>query len=276
MSRILSILSFAAAAAAAITTTVMMPSNLDSEEVGYYGSVVGAENGKTTLALVYDNDTDTDNLYRIRSWPNTFTFQGSTSFEAVYTTSESFEQGDMTISVGCSVPAKTRAKPTCTYSTNGALAYKSMCSPYSTYTDVYTTTYEYTYSSDRYGPESTETYVETVDYRSYIPSFCTEGTTIPESYAVDTMTLSRSRINEFQVVITAGEEKLSATAGSSASGSGPAPTGTGAQGTAGNGTSPTGPSAAASAPINTGAAMPMITAAPMLAGLGAAVAALVL
>lgn len=256
----LSTVLFAASAAAQLTTSMWMPSSYDPSEVGFYGSVVDVKDGKTTVALQFDDDTDMDSIYVYDNTPETITIQGSTWFESVATTTERFEEGDMTYSIGCSVPARSRAKPTCTYSMGGELAYKSYCSDYSSYTDAYTSTYEYTYTADEWYPETVETYIRTVDYRTYIPEECSSGSTLPEDIAVQTVTMSRGYIETYQVVITAGEEKLSATAGS-------APQGTGAQAT--NGTI-TGGTPTANAPQNTGAAAPMVTQAPLLAGLGVA------
>ncbi|KAF2119954.1 hypothetical protein BDV96DRAFT_595559 [Lophiotrema nucula] len=271
MSPIFSTLVFAVAATAQITTSIWMPSGLDDQEVGFYASIIGNENGKTTMALTYDNNTDTENIsYYDYTAPSTITIQGSTWYETQTTTTDSFEDAVGTYGLSCSLPTQTRARPTCVYSQGGPLAYKVYCSDYSSYTDVYTSTWEQTYTSDEFGPETVYTGVETVDYRTYIPDFCTEGSTLPEDIAKTTMTVSRGYVQTYQVVITAGQEKLAATAGASVSNSGAPTTGTGAVATGAN-ASGTGPLQAS----GTGAA-PVMTAAPALLGLGAAMAAFVL
>ncbi|KAF2740740.1 hypothetical protein EJ04DRAFT_164380 [Polyplosphaeria fusca] len=274
MSLFLSSLLLAATATAQVTTSIRMPGNLDDYDVGYYASVVGNSDGALTLALQYDNDTDIDALGVYENAPETATLKGATWFESVVTTTDPFENNAaMTMSLACQMPTAGRAKPTCVYSMGGELAFSSYCSDYSTYTDVYTTTYVDSYSSDEFGPATEYTYTETVDYGDYIPEFCTEGSTLPESIAVETVTLSKSYIGTYQVVITAGEEKLDATAAAApssgasqtASTTGAAPAPTGANGTVTSGT-------ASAPPQGTGAA-PLMTMAPALVGLGAAIAA---
>jgi hypothetical protein len=270
MSLAISTLLFAASATAQYTTSFWMPSRFN-DEIGFEGSVVDVKDDKTTIAIVYDQDSNTDGFSLQGLEPETITLQGTTWFETVTTTSESFEEGDATYSIGCSIPSRTRAKPVCTYSVQGVLAYNQYCSDYSTYTDAYTTSYEYTY--DGFDTTSVETIIETIDYRTYIPDFCLSGSLLPESIALNTGTMSRTDIETYQLVITAGQEKLGATAGSTPTGTSAKETSTGTQSVATRSDGST-PTAAASAPENTGAA-PMITAAPILAGLGA-MAALVL
>ncbi|KAF2652944.1 hypothetical protein K491DRAFT_27822 [Lophiostoma macrostomum CBS 122681] len=279
-SPMLTTLLFAASAAAQITTSFWMPyPALDSGEAGYVGSVIDVDGGKTTLRIEYDDDTDTD-AYYYNDTPQTITLQGSTYYEEYLTTTDSYYGLDYTWSIGCSHGASTRAQPHCTESSNGGYIYSAYCDYYTSYTEAYTTTDLYTYSSDSYGPATTETFVETYNPSSYIPDFCTESgaSTIPESLATTSETLSASYVETYQLVITAGEEKLSA-ASSSSSGSGSSSattTGTGAQSGA-TGASQSQPTGTASqAPDGTGAAMPMITRAPVMAGLGLAVAALAL
>jgi hypothetical protein len=278
MSPFISTLLFAASAAAQVTTSIWMPNGVsDNVQVGYVGSLVNIQNDKTTLALQYDKDTDTSALYIWENIVQTITIQGSTWYESVYTETDVDMSAEATYSLGCEVPAKTRAKATCTYSMGGPLALSSLCGEYSTYTDVYTSTYEFTYSADEYGPASTRTYTELIDSSTDIPSYCVSASTLPKNIAVNTEALPRSYIQTYQLVITAGQEKLSATAGAT-------PTGTSAMVTSVSGAQVTGkpgngtvPASVTAAPVeHTGAATPMMTMAPALAGLGVALAALVL
>jgi hypothetical protein len=213
----------------------------------------------------------------------TLTLKGSTWFESNSATSYPGE-GDYTISVGCSIPASrgNGQRPVCTYSQNGAYLVSQYCSDYSSYSEPSTEHYTYTYTSED-GTESTETVTETYNYQSLVPDMCTEGASaLPEDIAVATQKLDWSDVDAITVVVTAGEEKLTATAGASPSNTGARftgitgtaqPTGTGA---ARQGGSPTGPSGVPAAPEETGAAAPLRTFAPALAGLGVAMAALVL
>jgi hypothetical protein len=281
MSFILSTILLAASASAQITTTIRLPGNLWDDEVqlGYYASVVDNSNGALTMALSFDNDTDTEALGLDATTVETATFKGATWYESIQTTTDPFENGAaMTVSYACNMPTAGRARPTCVYSVGGELAFSQYCSDYSSYTDFYTTTYTDSYSADEFGPATEYTYTETVNYATYIPDFCTEGSTLPESIAQETVTFSKSDIATYQVIITAGQEKLDATAAATAS-SGASATATGASArtgtgaapaaTGGNGTAPSG--TASQPPAGTGAAA-MITLAPAFVGLGAAVA----
>jgi hypothetical protein len=165
----------------------------------------------------------------------------------------------MTIDVGCSRKDE-RDTATCQMSTVG---YSSILSSYCnsvTGNAGSVTTYTRT-RSDR-----TEIKTATIPSieDSELPEMCTA--TGAAANGVSTLTMdgeSASLFNTFQLVITAGAEKLTAAA---------TPTG-GAKQTGSAGQS-AGQSAAATGQ-STGAA-PMMTAAPMLAGLGAAAAAIFL
>lgn len=101
--------------------------------------------------------------------------------------------------------------------------------------------------------------VETIT-RTYIfgpwtrefPTWCSISDFVPSSGFQIAVSARREDIDTFQLFITAGQEKLSATPAVGASISSATPTGAGAG--------------------SSGAAVPMKTAAPMIAGLGAAVA----
>jgi hypothetical protein len=281
----LTTLLFAASAAAQITTSFWMPYGvLDAGEAGYVGSVIGVDGDKTTLQIEYDDDTDTD-AYYYSDTPQTITLGGSTYYEEIITTTVDY-YGDYTWSIGCSQAESTRAQPKCTESSNGAYIWSAYCDYYTgSYTEAYTTTELVTWTSDEYGPATTETYIETYDPATYIPDFCTNSgsSAIPESLATTSETLSASYVETYQLVITAGTEKLSSgssSGSSTASGSGSSratTTGTGAQSGATGASQGQQTGTAGGIPDGTGAAsMPMITRAPMMAGLGLAVAALAL
>jgi hypothetical protein len=276
MSPILSTLIFASAAAAQVTTSIWLPGAPYGEDnIAFQASVVNVDGDAVTMAIGMDSE-------EYLSASETVTFHGSTAYENVITTSDSYGdyEGDLTVSYGCT---KDGNKPVCTYSYNGPVAWSSYCEDYTSYTKVVTSTQTYTYDS----PESTVEQIETYDYRDQVPDFCLTGSVLPDKYAINTVEADDTDVQTYAVTITAGENKLSATAGATPTGS--AASSTKKTGTAsatptpsgGSGNNSTGPASSgspspSSAPVeqSTGAAAPMKTLAPALAGLGALVAAL--
>jgi hypothetical protein len=270
MSPILSALLFAVAATAQVTTSIWMPSPYqDDTHIGFYASVVGVSEGKTTLALSFDNKTDLATAgYVVEDEPNTMTFYGNNRFESVTTTSEVDNGPALTMGYGCE---ETRAGAVCRFASEGPAVYSSKCASYSDYTDVYTTTREIAYGADY-----TVTETSTIDYRTRVPAYCKSGSTLPESVVAHTYSIEKHEIATYQVVITAGAEKLSATAGATPASSVPAPTGSGAFSLhRGQNVVPT---ETGSAPVvqATGAAGALLPLHPALAGLGAAAVAFML
>lgn len=267
MSPILSTILFASAAAAQVTTSIWLPAApYGQEQFEFQASVVGVDGDAVTMAIGMDSGD-------FAGTSETITYHGTTAFENVITTTDSYGdwEGDMTVSYGCS---KEGNKPVCTYSYNGPIAWSSYCEEYSSYTEVITTTETYTRRASTY--ELTETY----DYRTEVPDFCMTGSVLPESIAIDTVSAEGTDVQTYAVTITAGASKLGATAGATPTGSA-SKTGTSsasptASPTGGNNsTGPAGtPSQSAPAEQSTAAAAPMKTLAPALAGLGALVAAL--
>lgn len=102
------------------------------------------------------------------------------------------------------------------------------------------------------------------DLRTKIPELCATASTVPESFLQETFTTERQgrKTSEYQVLITAGLEKLEASTGAASTITGAQATGTG--------------DSALTRSATTGAAAPMRTVAPMLMCWGVAVAALVL
>lgn len=157
--------------------------------------------------------------------------------------------------IRCEKQTETGAAPTCTISYGRALAAEMGCKtaerPGTTVVYTYTNSYpaRLTYSA------GVETVHQTIEYLS-LPtgkpySWCSDGDFqgYPSDFSgsVETLsTLSAAYAATYQVIITAGQEKL------------PSKTGSGEQ------------------PSSTGAAVPLRTAAPAYIGLGAALAAFVL
>ena len=268
MSPILSTILFASAAAAQVTTKIWLPGSPGEDDYQFQASIIGADGDDVTMAI----EMSGDDYY---GSTETVTYHGTTSFENIITTSDSYGsyKGDLTVSYGCSKRGDT---PRCTYSYNGPVAWSSYCEDYTSYTAVITETSTYTYDS----PPSTVEQVETYDYRSQIPSFCLSGSVLPDEYAIETLSLEDSEVATYAVTITAGEEKIGATAGASPTNSGASPTKSNSSvkptssPSGSNSTSPTGTPTPPAEQSSTGAAAPMKTLAPAIAGLGALVAAL--
>jgi hypothetical protein len=248
---------------AQITTSVaLINNNLGTDKIGFLGSVIGASNGHTTLAISFDNGTDIEALHLgeisqiITVSPNSFEYaQDSTQEDDP----DRPERRGPNYILHCDIATASSNDPaSCTYSYGPRYARALNCQQYDgdSSTDYETFTHSYpgreTYSA------GVETVTKTFIYAPFTgttASWCSNSSYYPESGEIVTLTLKREYVKTFQVVITAGMEKLSATQGASASPSSATPT---ASAGAGDG--------------SRGAAMPLRTAGPVLAGLGAAAA----
>ena len=263
---ILFTLFFAAVASAQVTTSLWMPSPYqDDTHIGFHASVVGVSEGKTTLALSFDNKTDLATAgYIVEDEPNTMTFYGSSRFESLTTTTDA-DGAALTMGYGChevSARGGVSVGAACRFASEGPAVYSSYCASYSDYTGVSTETRDHT--------------TTTIDYRTRVPSFCKSGSKLPESIIANTYTIEQKEIATYQVVITAGAEKLSATAGATPSSSVPAPTSTGAfKLHQGQNVVPS-QTGSAQPTHETGAAGALLPLHPALAGLGAAAMAFLL
>jgi hypothetical protein len=255
----------AATASANITTSYFLPNtSYGTNRLRFVASVINASDDRVTLAVDLDDDPDYTNFGIL---PETWTF-GSTLFE--YSTSAllnyggSYSSGAFAQSVHCEIPSAASSAD-CTAS-NGPELVKGEC-VLGNYTDIPENrrsaeeiTQLYTFSdTDTAG---VETIVRTIPGipSSPNPKWCGTETdpaniSVPSSELVMTFQEAKSSFNQYEFIITAGEEKLpSATTGQTASTGNPVPTGT-------EGSKPAFPGAA-----------PMKTVAPALAGLGVAVA----
>jgi hypothetical protein len=249
MSVILSAALFASFASAQMTTSAWMPGLSDSN-MTFIGSVISANKDRTTLSIEYQSSDMTDNEMFSQA-PKTVTL-GSNTYVGFEVFQEVLDDGDftMTISAACS-RTNTDADATCVMSTSGI------------------------------GP--------------IMSALCAEGEEADADYCTQsggleiavTTTLPADYFGTFPLVITAGEDKLSAsaaatpspsgasmTSGSSGSAAASASSGSGTGSATGTGPSATGAASSSSTEVAeaTGAA-PMMTMAPALAGLGAAAAA---
>lgn len=260
---------FAASASAQLTTSIWAFNGIGTEKVGFYGSVVNANSTHTTLVLVYDNGTDTTNYgTAAQTWTigPTFWEQSTTHRYANHRTESDSQPDDEKYKLRCEVQTSTDAIPTCTasYGRVAGAAFQCQTGDGPERTVFFTRTH--TYSGRGTYSAGVETIVQafTVKPRSDTADWCDQDT-FPATYTgtVTSGTFAHSDIGTYQVVITAGQEKLNATTGASATLSSAQPTGSQAQ-------------SGSAAATFTGAAAPMKTVGPAVVGLGAAMAAFVL
>ncbi|KAF1844261.1 uncharacterized protein K460DRAFT_369127 [Cucurbitaria berberidis CBS 394.84] len=257
MATILTTTLFATYAAAQLTTSIWLPGAANANQ-SFVGSVIEQNGDHTTLSLAFEQGpAQTPDYYR--SAPDTVTIGGTTfvAYEATAVDPVGESKKTITVSLACS-RARASAAPTCTMSTIGAEAVLSeLCAGLST--------------------ESQATPVEGAQY-------CTNGADLTFQQTLTLSGDSQHYLNNYQVIITAGTEKLGASAAAtptassaSATGSTSAPansgSGSGSSTAAGNVSSVTGARPSSSVPQQTtNAAAPMRSMAPALAGLGAAAA----
>jgi hypothetical protein len=230
MTALLSILFFAAIATASITTTVHIPSVWNKEiDFSLVGSVVAVDGDATTLMVKYDDRADCSSYQN--NPEATWTFYGKTGFEDSGSTTDTDGLGPSTAHVKCNMPSSHLGSATCTYSNNGRFRVSVHCSWASRYATPDVETYTRSYYSDEDGPARIETQTSTYDRRSMYPEdfyeFCktgSGGSVLPENVAISTGTFPYQMIGKLQVDITAGEEKLPATAGATPTNSEAKPT----------------------------------------------------
>lgn len=226
----------ARSALAEITTSFWVPNYGESEKLGFYGSVIGASNGHVTVAFEYDNSTDMEGL-RIGTDRDAGTYIiAPTLYE--FSTTARYDDHVESWTYRCEM-ADTAAHVTevaCTdiNDDSGVGARRRYCDSINTRSErvIYPTlTDTHTYGSGTWGPPGTETWVHTIyeptTTRTAAADWCT-GSGVPASALAVTETLPRESFITWQVIITAGEEKLSATTG--ANGATPSARPTGSQG----------------------------------------------
>jgi hypothetical protein len=255
MSSILATTLFAASAAAQLTTSIWLP-GAGNSNISFVASVIEQSGDRTTLSLDFADPTASEDDYYGEA-PATVTVGGETYAAYQATASDLFGEDDTTVTISLACErSDTSAVPTCTASSKGfESVISALCSS-----------------------AATESHVTPMEYDAY----CTETDFTTET----TMTLSGDSqyyINQFPLIITAGTEKLGASAAATPTSSGARSTGSGsaspASGSASGSPASTGAgsaSAASSGAVNeqsTAAAPPMKTMVPALAGLGAAAAA---
>jgi hypothetical protein len=272
---------FAASATAQVTTSILMyKPQFGTDKIGFLGSVIGVSNSYTTIALAYDNGTDTDAL-GLYEETQTVTvgptlWEAATSFhlDEDSTTTTTYPVSDAeSYTFRCEIPtAPANAQPACTMSYGGALAQYVECDTDEGSIQQASTSYDttlYTYSGRGTYSAGVETVTETYIFgpnSNSAPSWCSDESYFPSSGYVSVTSVKREDFASYQVVITAGAEKLSATAKASASVTSPSATGSSATGSK---------TSASVATASKAAAAPMMTVGPVVVGLGAAFAAFV-
>ncbi|EAT79063.1 hypothetical protein HBH56_073600 [Parastagonospora nodorum] len=243
----------AASVTAQLTTAIpLLRSGFGTDKIGFYASVIGVSGPNTTLAVTYDNGTDTRAVGLMRE-PTTMTISPNMfDFDTDVPTSS----GTNFYNLRCDLQAS--ADPACTLSYNPSMARRVLCPNMVSTTETIYQYYVHTYPA-RLGYEAG---VETVMRDITIgvntrarPTWCTDSSYLPSEGLVERPSVSREDVASYQVVVTAGEEKLKATQGSGVSGSVATPT--------------------VSVPLSTftGAAAPVKTVMPALVGFGAVAAA---
>ncbi|KAG9184942.1 hypothetical protein G6011_11772 [Alternaria panax] len=275
---------FAATAIAQVTTSFWMPSwALKAEHIGFVASVVKSNETHTTIVADFDNGTDTSAL-SLGGSPMTMTigptvFGLDLSLDGVGATGPDDESYDYF----CHWPNPDDANSnrTCAMSYSPYMASLLYCNA-TTLPSTSESAWILTHTYPARGSESagTETVKQTVTfgYGSPIPASTEEpalcsglssGEQPDEGYAVE-MGLPASSIQIYYLVLTAGTDKLEASQAANPTVSSARATGTGdAEETGAS-------SGSAAQPEATEGAAPMVTRVPMLAGLGAAVAALLI
>lgn len=262
MHSILPLAIFAARATAQLTTALWYigDSNVNASAETFVGSVVALNNDRTTVAIIVvplSGVTPT-----ISPTPDTITIGGLTYGGFTITEVGNDHPAPQTEYMQCSrANTEDAANATCTFSAISAKeSLREDCSRYSK-SEILTETY--TITRTRFPSRSatstqvtTRTQTSTLNYASAAaPSYCTMSA-IPEDAVQDTLTYpggSGHIMTTYELILTAGLEKLNAT--TAGSGANAASTAAGATGT------------------SKAAAVPMRTGAPVLVGIGAAVAA---
>lgn len=280
MARLIATLLFAALASAEYTTTVWLSKIANSDKYGYVASVIDADEQHVTMSLEYDSNTD-ENALGLSNIDGNFTF-GPSSFIFNYeiTRFVPTPTGNNGIRLACTQPAQPDDKVECEQVIGDEYARFLWCNDAQIIRTRplqpnITTTYPHTYGTGLWGPSGVETITATFNWPATLPTATPEWCTsdnVPVSRMTTTHTTTADVFAYYQVVVTAGEEKLSAYSGSllassTASGSaGQASSTTRSAGSSGSTTA----SRATSIPESTGAAERIGAVVPVLAAIGVA------
>jgi|SRR5690242_4697897 len=249
---------FSAAVSGEITTAIWAFSSPKYENYTSVGSVVGSSSDRTTVAFTIADYTDTEATTSYP--PETFTLGGLTYVEYTQTASiEGYTTG--TVVVACSRANEQVRDATCMQSLVGTESSMSEYCGYYFRSEIQTTTYTEVYLSRSGRPAHTYKNTQVNDFRSGMPEWCTNSTALSER-AKQPTTFMEGDMATYALVLTAGVEKLPA----SATGSG-SEVGSAASTTRGSTSTPT---AATGSVVATGAAVAVYV--PTLASIGAVAA----
>ncbi|KAJ4361383.1 hypothetical protein N0V95_001894 [Ascochyta clinopodiicola] len=275
MFRLKATLLLAALVSAEFTTYVWMPKIGNSNKYGYVASVIDADEQHLTMTLDYDNKTDTSAL-NLGGNSGNYTF-GPSGFTINQAMTRLLPEitGDSNLRVQCTEPSGGQYNPDvqCTQMVGDGYARFFQCNEYQvtrnrTSPPNITSTYPHTYGTGLWGSSGTETITYTLNFPqqtvSTTPAWCTSDA-VPASVLTVPYTTRIDQFAVYQVVVTAGEEKLSAYSSSERVLS----TIT-FRPSAGSSGSAIASATATTPPANTGAAGRLNAAAPALAGLGVA------
>jgi hypothetical protein len=247
MSMILySALFVATASAADITTSIWLPGAANANQT-FLGSVIEQSGDQTVLSLAFANAPSTPDYFR--SAPQQVTIGGTTfvAYNASATDEGASSAAVVTIELECRrSTGGISAVPTCTLSTLGAGGMVSdLCAGLTV---------------------------------ASLPAYCTASSAMNVEQTQTFSGESQYYINNYPLFITAGTEKLGASAAAAPSSDSVSVTGAGsgaAPGTVGISAVPSSTVSGSfgSTPQATGAAVPLKTVTPALVGLGAAVGA---
>lgn len=222
MSSLRAMLLLAGTASAQITTALWIVgwSGLGTNKLGFYASVVGVNETSTTLKLDFDNGTDTSAM-GLAGAPFTMTFAPNVWEQHTTYPVRADTDDDNRWDLRCERNPETQtANATCTATYGRAAARRIMCNTGIRYdrTNLNTVTNAYparlSYSS---GIETiTQTYIFSSVSRS-TPAWCEDQSALPSEDLISTVAIGPENFGTYQVIITAGTEKLQPTAGATPS-----------------------------------------------------------
>lgn len=273
MSSLKSVLFLAGTATAQITTSFWMIGNpsLGTDKIGYVASVIGVNDTTTTLLVEYDDETDTSAL-SLGGGPYTMTFAPSVWEQHTNSRIQETTSGSDRYDLRCEQPATSTDAASCTAIYGPGVARRIQCNTGVPYGRTVLQTVTHTFPARLSYSSGVETVVQTFAFNGTTrstPAYCEDDEAYPSTDVTSTLTVAASNFGTYQVVITAGTEKLSATQGATPSTSSAAPTVPIV--TATGSIVPS-----ASPPASTGAAASVSAMGSMMVGVGSGVMAVVL
>ncbi|CBX90705.1 hypothetical protein IAQ61_002193 [Plenodomus lingam] len=216
---------YAATVNSQLTTSILLPmDSYGTDKIGFLGSVGGANETHTTIALEYDNGTDWQALELPRNvTPATVTI-GPNMYEAaqdLYYLAQGIRttEGDYMYKVHCDLPSKPTANASCIASYGPLAGAIMQCQVGGSYTSTTYETNTHTYTPRGSVSGGVEMLTRTMvlpEPRENRPDWCGEESYSPEESYVTEFQVEPTYIAMYQVVVTAGEEKLGATSRASA------------------------------------------------------------